>query len=39
MSRDDPQSYEAALEMLAAHAADPSILGAANHLLYIGRKR
>jgi ubiquinone/menaquinone biosynthesis C-methylase UbiE len=39
MARDDPQSYEAALEMLAAHAADPSILGAANHLLYIGRKR
>lgn len=38
MARDDPETYAATLDLLEAHAADPSILGAANHLLYIGRR-
>lgn len=38
MRTEDPESYAAALDILEATAAEPSILGAANHLLYIGRR-
>lgn len=34
----DPAGHEAALTALLAVAADPSILGLANHLLYVGRR-
>lgn len=38
MATADPESYAAALDILETHAADSSILGTANHLLYIGRR-
>ncbi|MGE3075961.1 MAG: class I SAM-dependent methyltransferase [Dehalococcoidia bacterium] len=34
----NPAAFAAALDTLEATAAEPSILGAANHLLYIGRR-
>ncbi|MGZ3663046.1 MAG: class I SAM-dependent methyltransferase [Ktedonobacterales bacterium] len=33
-----PDLYERALDLIVQTASDPSILGMANHLLYIGRK-
>jgi hypothetical protein len=33
-----PELYERALDLIVQTASDPSILGIANHLLYIGRK-
>lgn len=33
-----PELYERALDLIVQTASDPSILGMANHLLYIGRK-
>ncbi len=38
MARDDPEAFAAALDILETTAAESSILGAANHLLYIGRR-
>ncbi len=38
MAVQDPTAYAAALDLLEATAAEPSILGAANHLLYIGQR-
>lgn len=34
----DPDAYAAALDILESTAAEPSILGAANHLLYIAKR-
>ena len=34
----DPTGYQAAFELLLRTAGDPSILGMALHLLYVGRK-
>jgi S-adenosylmethionine-dependent methyltransferase len=34
----DPETYRAAFDLLLATASDPSILGMASHLLYVGRK-
>jgi SAM-dependent methyltransferase len=34
---DDPGIYQAALEVIMRTASDPSILGMASHLLYVGR--
>lgn len=39
MAASDPESYAAAVDVLEMTASEPSILGAANHLLYVGRKR
>jgi S-adenosylmethionine-dependent methyltransferase len=39
MAETDPIGYAAAIDVIAATAHEPSILGAANHLLYVGRKR
>jgi hypothetical protein len=33
----DPAAYQAALDVVIRTASDPSILGMAAHLLYIGR--
>jgi SAM-dependent methyltransferase len=38
LARDDPATYQAAFELILRTANDPSILGMATHLLYIGRK-
>ena len=38
LSISDPASYHATLDMIARTANDPSILGLANHLLFIGRR-
>jgi len=38
LSVSDPASYHATLEVIARTANDPSILGLANHLLFIGRR-
>lgn len=38
MALEDPDAYAAALDLLEATAGEPSILGAANHLLYIGQR-
>ena len=37
LAENDPVTYQAALEILVEAASDPSILGMAAHLLYIGR--
>ncbi|MCY4528332.1 MAG: hypothetical protein OXD46_04790 [Chloroflexi bacterium] len=37
LSTTDPTAYQAALVMIMQTAGDPSILGMANHLLYVGR--
>ena len=34
----DPPAYQAALDIIMRTAGDPSILGMANHLLYVGRR-
>ncbi len=34
----DPDAYSAALDLLEQTSAEPSILGTANHLLYLGRR-
>jgi len=39
MAETDPVDYAAVIDVIAATANEPSILGAANHLLYVGRKR
>ncbi len=38
LSTTDPTAYQAALAMIMQTAGDPSILGMANHLLYVGRR-
>lgn len=38
MQATSPDMYERALDIIVQSASDPSILGMANHLLYIGRK-
>ena len=37
LAEDDPVAYEVALEVVIRTAGDPSILGMAAHLLYVGR--
>jgi len=37
LAENDPVTYQAALEVIVEAASDPSILGMAAHLLYIGR--
>jgi hypothetical protein len=34
---EDPTIYQAALDVILRTASDPSILGMASHLLYVGR--
>ena len=36
-AEDDPATYEAVFELVFSVASDPSILGMAMHLLYVGR--
>ena len=38
LAEKDPETYKAALELVVRTADDPSILGMAAHLLYIGKK-
>jgi len=38
LARDDPATYEATLGVLLDVAAEPSILGLAGHLLYVGQR-
>jgi S-adenosylmethionine-dependent methyltransferase len=38
LAESDPAAYEAALEVTIRTASDPSILGMATHLLYVGRR-
>ncbi len=38
LAEEDPETYQAAFDLLLATASDPSILGMASHLLYVGRK-
>jgi S-adenosylmethionine-dependent methyltransferase len=38
LAEDDPATYQAAFDLLLRTASDPSILGMASHLLYVGRK-
>ncbi len=38
MATEDPESYASALNMLELTGTEPSILGSANHLLYVGRR-
>jgi S-adenosylmethionine-dependent methyltransferase len=38
MSTGDPQAYQVMLDIVIRTADDPSILGASDHLLYVGRK-
>jgi hypothetical protein len=33
----DPATYDAALDLLACRATEPSFLGVAGHLFYVGR--
>jgi S-adenosylmethionine-dependent methyltransferase len=37
LAEDDPVAYEATFEVIVHTASDPSILGMATHLLYVGR--
>jgi len=38
LALDDPEAHRALLQMVVHVAVDPSILGLANHLLYVGQK-
>lgn len=38
LAKDDPGAYRLMLNVVMRASADPSILGMANHLLYVGRK-
>lgn len=38
MEKNDPVTYQAVLDVIIRTASDPSILGMAGHLLYIGKK-
>ena len=38
LAQSDPVTYEATLDALLSVAAEPSILGLASHLLYVGRR-
>ncbi len=38
LATQDPKLYEAALDLIVRTAAEPSILGLCNHLLYVGRR-
>jgi SAM-dependent methyltransferase len=38
LAAQDPHLYEAALDLAVRTAAEPSILGLCNHLLYVGRR-
>jgi hypothetical protein len=38
LAETDPTAYRAAFDVVAHTASDPSILGMATHLLYVGRK-
>ena len=37
LAEEEPDAYEAAFEVVVRAASDPSILGMARHLLYVGR--
>ena len=39
LATDDPDAYGATLDAIVRMADDPSILGLANHLLYVGERR
>lgn len=39
LEQDNPAAYQAMLDIIIRTASDPSILGMANHLLYVGRKQ
>jgi hypothetical protein len=39
LAESNPVAYEAAFEVIVRTASDPSILGMALHLLYIGSNR
>jgi ubiquinone/menaquinone biosynthesis C-methylase UbiE len=38
LAESDPGAYQAAFEVIISTASDPSILGMATHLLYVGKK-
>ena len=38
LAESDPDAYQAAFEIIVDTASDPSILGMASHLLYVGKK-
>lgn len=38
LAEDDPETYQAAFDLVLRTASAPSILGMASHLLYVGRK-
>ena len=38
LADEDRAAFEAAVQLIADSAADPSLLGASNHILYIGRR-
>jgi SAM-dependent methyltransferase len=38
LAESDPATYQAAFDLVLRTASDPSILGMASHLLYVGRK-
>jgi hypothetical protein len=38
LAETDPSAYRAAFEIIVNTASDPSILGMASHLLYVGKK-
>lgn len=38
LASSDPAAYQAAMDVVIQTAGDPSILGMANHLLYVGRR-
>jgi S-adenosylmethionine-dependent methyltransferase len=38
LAEDDPETHQAAFDLVLRTASDPSILGMASHLLYVGRK-
>ncbi len=38
LAASDPETYQAAFDLIARTAGDPAILGTSNHLLYVGRR-
>lgn len=39
LAESDPQAYQSVMEIIISTAADPSLLGASVHLLYVGQKK
>ena len=39
LAGEDRPAFEAAVQLIADSAGDPSLLGASNHILYVGRRR